>query len=96
MRLEPSLPTNDATCPHCGQLLWLAARRRGIHPRWAAASLLGAMVLGLACLGGMTESWRHLGFLELLALAALSILLFGRSVVRLFGWLVRVMQSPNP
>jgi hypothetical protein len=33
LRIEPSLPTGDAPCPHCGQLLWFISPGGRTGPR---------------------------------------------------------------
>ncbi len=40
LRLEPSLPTLDAPCPHCGHLLWFRSDRASVMEQKAADVLL--------------------------------------------------------
>lgn len=48
LKIEPSRPTRDAPCPHCGHLLWFAAER----PLTKRQSLIVCVLLqGTARLG---------------------------------------------
>jgi hypothetical protein len=106
VRMEPSWPSGDATCPRCGTLLWPERR----HPRavgrpyrWLlkAIFVVGLLVcvslpvlLGLMLLPG----WRPfgLGLPEIVVLVILGILLFGRKLPEIARYLNGVIGNRYP
>jgi uncharacterized paraquat-inducible protein A len=78
--VEPSRSMHDATCPHCGVLLWLAKKKR--TGAWlAAAASLGAHIL-LIVLVFALSSWflPRLSPATWILLAIVGILIFGRTL----------------
>lgn len=61
--LEPSRPTGDATCPHCGQLLWFDDRRRQIDKVFTVGQAAKICKVSLQTItrcfdAGQLQGWR--------------------------------------
>jgi hypothetical protein len=83
IRVDPSRPSLDAPCPHCGSLVWFGRPQPDRRGRLRTAVRVGLVVLAAAVavgLAGVAAVWLGLGGQELLLLAVLVVLLFGRSV----------------
>src|ERR1700722_18009765 len=84
--MEPSLPAGDATCPHCGSLLWLRPRPRGRRTQLMSSIqsvvtiLAGTLLLALACTcRWIPLYWPEGRYFDLALLIVFGMLLFGRS-----------------
>jgi hypothetical protein len=76
LRLEPSLPSCDATCLHCGCLVWLARPASGAkwwswirRPTVIVTAVAVVWIIWLAARFGTAES---------VVLAVIAVILFGR------------------
>ena len=103
VRMEPCWPSGDATCPHCGTLLWPERLHRSTavrSHRWLlkAVPVLGLLLIciSIAVLLGLLLALRQLfglGLPEILALAILGILFFGRKLPDIAHYLGRRIGS---
>jgi len=73
----------DATCPHCGVLLWLA-KPKPANPLYAVAASLGAGVLAVLVIFAISRLlFRHTTSSTLIALAIIGVLVFGKRLPEL-------------
>jgi uncharacterized paraquat-inducible protein A len=89
--VEPSRPMLDATCPHCGTLLWLANKKR-TSPLYAVAMSLGAGVLAVLVIFAIGRLiFRHSPSSTTLTLAIVGVLIFSKRLpelaVQLGNWM---------
>lgn len=88
LRVEPSPATLDATCPHCGSLVWLS---RPVERCFAGlvVRLLAALGLAIVVWAMLAVAvWTRLGTAEIVSIAVLAVLLFGVRLPGFCRWLV--------
>jgi predicted RNA-binding Zn-ribbon protein involved in translation (DUF1610 family) len=98
VQVEPSYPIADATCPHCGSLLWLscpprrklsAALRRFLWE--TATTIVFALVVVSFCL----LLWDEIGPMEIIVLVVLGVLLFGKTLPQMGHYLGKAIVELN-
>ena len=83
-RLEPTLPSFDATCPSCGSLVWLSRPTRAKSKAYSFRRwLVLAAVIGAGFAVWLSAKELHLSDQELGLLLVLGLLLFARRFLEL-------------
>jgi hypothetical protein len=93
LRVEPSPPTGDATCPRCGCLVWLPRPASSGRAWWGTRLLASFLAVGAGWLLLLVGRRSGLHGPEVLMLTVLSTLLFGRRLPALVRWFIRPLGA---
>ncbi len=89
LRIEPSVPSRDATSPHCGSLVWLSQPAKRAGTRFGARLLAVLALAAVVWVTLLAAIRTRLGGPEIVTLSALAMLLFAPKLPRFCRWLVR-------
>ncbi len=79
--VEPSMPGRDATCPHCGCLVWLSRPTTDTKvPSWMRRIAVVAVAIALLWLAWLALTWLGSGIAEKIVVVVIGAFLFGRRV----------------
>jgi hypothetical protein len=97
VRIEPSASTRDAPCPHCGSLLWFKppSRRLLARPSPSRVAKLASFASLFVLMGWLVLATQRSG-LEVLIVAILALLLFGRRLVTAGRHLGKAARTKEP